>query len=594
MDATYVILRKCLRALLTLWIVVSLTFVVLRSAGDPAITILGTDATPATIAEFHHQWGLDRPLPVQYVVYFANILHGDFGASFLDGRPALTVVAERIPRTLQLSGLGLLLMLSIGIPAGVAAALNRGRALDRVIVAGAVMGHSVPSFFLAILLILLFSVRWRLLPSGGAVAAHTIIMPAITIAAGGTGVIARFTRAAMLDALRHACARPRLVEGGAHPCDAERGDPNGDDDRLPARRPGRRRGDHRDRVRLAGHRLADRYVSGATRSRGRAMHRVAGRQHHGVGQPDRRSAVRLARPAHARTGARGRMTTEARIITTPARAMIRRWPTLVVLAFVWIGLCIVAAALAPRLPVSYQTLDLRARLAPPVLFGGTWHHALGTDEVGHDVFSRLLASIRVSLSVALAGTLIGSTFGTTLGFLAAHFRGWVDDVVMMLADAQAAIPFIIVALTIIAFFGTSLALFVVVVGLYGWQTYARLARAMALSTTRRGYVRAVVALGARPMRVYLRHVLPNVAGVLIVNATIGFPEVILLETALSFLGLGIQPPLSSLGSMLSYGRSYLDSAWWIAVLPGIVLSLCTLSVSLIGDWVRDRLDPTLR
>jgi peptide/nickel transport system permease protein len=165
---------------------------------------------------------------------------------------------------------------------------------------------------------------------------------------------------------------------------------------------------------------------------------------------------------------------------------------------------------------------------------------------------------------------------------------------MMLADAQAAIPFIIVALTIIAFFGTSLTLFVVVVGLYGWQTYARLARAMALSTTRRNYIRAVVALGASPARVYLRHVLPNAAGVLIVNATIGFPEVILLETALSFLGLGIQPPLSSLGSMLSYGRSYLVNAWWIAVLPGIVLSLCTLSVSLIGDWVRDRLDPTLR
>ncbi len=146
----------------------------------------------------------------------------------------------------------------------------------------------------------------------------------------------------------------------------------------------------------------------------------------------------------------------------------------------------------------------------------------------------------------------------------------------------------------IAFFGNTLTLFVVVVGLYGWQTYARLARGMAMSVTRRGYITAVVAIGARPLRVYLRHVLPNIAGVLIVNATIGFPEVILLETALSFLGLGIQPPLSSLGDMLSYGRSYLGNAWWIAVLPGVVLSLTTLAVSLIGDWVRDRLDPTLR
>jgi peptide/nickel transport system permease protein len=273
----------------------------------------------------------------------------------------------------------------------------------------------------------------------------------------------------------------------------------------------------------------------------------------------------------------------------------RRWPSVIVLAFIWVGLCLAVAAFANWLsPHDYQAMDLRARLAPPALFGGSWNHVLGTDELGRDVFSRLLASIRVSLLVAVAGTLIGSTLGTTLGFVAAHFRGWFDEAVMMLVDAQAAIPFIIVALTVIAFFGNTLTLFVVVVGLYGWQTYARLARGMAMSVTRRGYINAVVALGARPMRVYLRHVLPNIAGVLVVNATIGFPEVILLESALSFLGLGIQPPLSSLGNMLSYGRSYLGNAWWIAVLPGVVLSLTTLAVSLIGDWVRDRMDPTLR
>jgi peptide/nickel transport system permease protein len=274
---------------------------------------------------------------------------------------------------------------------------------------------------------------------------------------------------------------------------------------------------------------------------------------------------------------------------------LRRYPPVIVAAFAWFVLCVAVALFADFIaPQDYQAMDLRARLAPPALFGGTWHHALGTDELGRDVLSRLLASTRVSLLVALAGSCIGSTLGTALGFLAAHFRGWFDDAVMMLVDAQAAIPFIIVALTVIAFFGNSLVLFVVVVGLYGWQTYARLARGMAMSVTGRGFITAVIALGAQPLRVYLRHVLPNIAGVLIVNVTIGFPEVILLETALSFLGLGIQPPLSSLGNMLSYGRSYLGNAWWIAVLPGVVLSLTTLAVSLIGDWVRDRLDPRLR
>jgi peptide/nickel transport system permease protein len=270
-------------------------------------------------------------------------------------------------------------------------------------------------------------------------------------------------------------------------------------------------------------------------------------------------------------------------------------PGVIMLAFLWAALCILAAGFAGSLaPHDYQAMDLRHRLTPPVFMGGTWQHVLGTDDVGRDVFSRLLASLRVSLIVALAATVIGSAIGTALGFLAAHLRGWFDDALMMLVDTQAAIPFIIVALTVIGFFGNSLPLFVVVVGLYGWQTYARLARGTALAVVRRGYIMAVVALGAGPARVYARHVLPNVAGVLIVNATIGFPEVILLETALSFLGLGIQPPLSSLGTMLSYGRSYLVNAWWIAVLPGAVLSLTTLAVSLIGDWVRDRLDPTLR
>jgi peptide/nickel transport system permease protein len=213
MGGVLVILRKLLRSLLTLWIVVTLTFVVLRSAGDPAVVILGTDATPQMIANFHHDWGLDRPLPVQYASYILHVLRGDFGNSFLDGRPALVVVADRLPISLELAGLGFLLMLLIGIPAGVLAALHRGRLLDRLVVTASVMGHSVPSFFLAILLILLLSVRWHLLPSGGANTPVSIIMPAVTIAAAGAGVIARFTRAAMLDALRQPFVPAMLARG---------------------------------------------------------------------------------------------------------------------------------------------------------------------------------------------------------------------------------------------------------------------------------------------------------------------------------------------------------------------------------------------
>ena len=208
-----VILRKLLRAGLTLWLVVTLTFVVLRASGDPAQVILGPEATPQTVEVFRHDWGLDRPIAVQYATYLGRVAGGEFGDSFLDHRPALTVVGERLPNTLRLAGLGFLLMLATGIPAGVLAALHRGRALDRAVVTLAVMGHSVPSFFLAILLILLFAVRFRLLPSGGAGSPGAIIMPAVTIAAAGAGVIARFTRAAMLDALGQPFVRAMLARG---------------------------------------------------------------------------------------------------------------------------------------------------------------------------------------------------------------------------------------------------------------------------------------------------------------------------------------------------------------------------------------------
>jgi peptide/nickel transport system permease protein len=196
--------------------------------------------------------------------------------------------------------------------------------------------------------------------------------------------------------------------------------------------------------------------------------------------------------------------------------------------------------------------------------------------------------------VALAGTLIGAVIGTAVGFVAAHLRGWAEEAIMMLVDVQASLPFILIALTLLAFFGNSITLFVVLMGLNGWENYARLARGVVLSAASQPYAKAVKALGASPLRLYLRHLLPNVAGVLIVQFTLNFPQTILLETGLSFLGLGIQPPLTSLGQLLGEGRDFLLNAWWIAVFPGIVIVLTTLSISLIGDWLRDVMDPTLR
>jgi peptide/nickel transport system permease protein len=271
-------------------------------------------------------------------------------------------------------------------------------------------------------------------------------------------------------------------------------------------------------------------------------------------------------------------------------------PPSLLISAIWIVIMVLVAVLADVIaPYDYKYMDLLDRLRPPIwLENGTWSHVLGTDDLGRDVLSRIMFSIRISLFVALLGTFIGAVLGTTLGFAAAHFRGRVDDLIMILIDFQAALPFLILALAVLAFFENSFLLFVLVMGIYGWERYARIVRGLALSASSTGYAVSMRVLGATPARIYLRHILPNVASAIIVNMTLNFPETILVETSLSFLGLGIQPPLTSLGNMVGFGRDYLLTAWWIVVLPSIVIFVTSLAFSLLGDWLRDELDPTLR
>jgi peptide/nickel transport system permease protein len=264
------------------------------------------------------------------------------------------------------------------------------------------------------------------------------------------------------------------------------------------------------------------------------------------------------------------------------------------LAVGFLTLMVAVSILAPLIaPYDFATQNLARRLRPPVFWGGEWAYALGTDHLGRDILSRLIYGIRTSIAIALAGTLIGAAIGTVLGYIAARRRGWLDDIIMMMVDVQAALPAFFIAIAFIALVGSNLVIFIVLVSLEGWERYTRLVRGLVISEQAALYVRAVRALGANANRVSLRHVLPNIAASLVVQMTITFPWVILLETTLSFLGLGVQPPGTSLGQMLGAGRNYLLQAWWIAVCPGMVIFLTTLSVSLFGDWLRDRLDPTL-
>lgn len=272
--------------------------------------------------------------------------------------------------------------------------------------------------------------------------------------------------------------------------------------------------------------------------------------------------------------------------------MNRTMPFHIRIAVAFLGLAVFGGVFAGLVaPYDYLQTDLLARLKPPVFLGGDIAHPLGTDELGRDLLSRLLHALRTSLLIAAFGTLVGATIGTLLGFAAVHFGGIVEHVIMAAVDFQAAVPFILIVLFVIAIAGPSLPVFLAMVGFAGWEIYARLSRGLVMSARKRNYVMALEGLEMNWPRIYARHILPNIASALIVQLTLNFPAVILLETGLSFLGLGVQPPNTSLGLMLGQGRNFLLQAWWIAVFPGVIIFLTTLSMSMLGDWLRDRLDP---
>jgi len=280
--------------------------------------------------------------------------------------------------------------------------------------------------------------------------------------------------------------------------------------------------------------------------------------------------------------------TEARV---PRR---RHWPLRA--AGLFVGLLVVVAVAAPYLaPHDPERGSLRARLTAPTLSASDGRaYVLGTDQLGRDVLSRMMFGTRVSLTIGFAAVLVGGAVGGALGLVAGFRGGLLDEAVMTVADAQLAFPFVLLAIGIIAVLGPSFPNLIIVVGLSGWVTYARVLRSQVLALRQRDFVQAILGLGGSVPRILLRHILPNVASTFMVLATLELARAIVLEATLSFLGLGIQPPTPSWGGMIHEGREFLDSAWWISVFPGILLMLTSLVVSRAGDWLRDVLDPTLR
>jgi peptide/nickel transport system permease protein len=257
---------------------------------------------------------------------------------------------------------------------------------------------------------------------------------------------------------------------------------------------------------------------------------------------------------------------------------------------------LLAAAFAPWLtPFDPLEQDINHRLKEP-----GWQtaegrvHALGTDHLGRDILARVIFGSRIALVVGLSAVLISGVLGMAIGLVSGYFGGKVDDFFMRLADIQLAFPFILLAIAVIGVLGPSLRNIIIVIGVSSWVVYARVVRGEVLSIREREFVQAAIALGSRDARVVVRHVLPNAFTPWLVVATLDMARVIVIESALSFLGLGVQPPTPTWGGMLADGRVYLSTAWWLATFPGLAILVTVLGINLLGDGLRDTLDPRLQ
>ncbi|WP_078849501.1 ABC transporter permease [Streptomyces sp. NRRL F-5126] len=262
-------------------------------------------------------------------------------------------------------------------------------------------------------------------------------------------------------------------------------------------------------------------------------------------------------------------------------------PAAVVVLYVLVALC------APLIsPFDPNHADLVARLSGPFTTVHGHFHLLGTDALGRDVLSRAFYGSRVSIAVAAATVVVSGAFGVLVGVLAGWYRGWVGVVVMRVADIALSVPFFLLAILVVAVLGPSLVNVVICLALVRWPRYTRIAYAGVLETRERGFVRGAVAVGAPGRWIVTRHVLPEVLPLAVVVATLELGLMVVFEASLSFIGLGVQPPTASWGSMLSDGQNYVASAWWLVTFPGLALFGLVLAVNLLGDAVRDRLDPT--
>jgi len=262
------------------------------------------------------------------------------------------------------------------------------------------------------------------------------------------------------------------------------------------------------------------------------------------------------------------------------------------LSLIFLVIVVVCALFSPLLaPYNPDKIDLPSILAPPSWSGD---HPLGTDHLGRDVLSRIIYGSRISLMVAVVAVAWAAFLGTVLGLISGYLGGKTDMIIMRLVDVMMGLPYMLVALVLAAIFGASLINVIVILAILSWANYARMIRGEALRLKEQDFVALATIAGSSRIRILIKHLFPNIVNTLLILITLQVGQVILFESALSFLGIGIPPPTPSWGRMTADGRDFISSAWWLVTLPGLAIMFTVFSTNLLGDWIRDRLDPRLR
>ena len=587
-----------------------ISFVVIHLApGKPTDmqTMLNPEAGSAAKARLEKLYGLDQPIPVQYWNWLKRLAVLDFGRSFSpDRQPVLTKIGRRLPITILINVLSMVLIFIVAIPIGILSATHRNSLFDRATTVFVFVGFATPTFWLALLLMILLGVNLGWLPISGLKSmnyaqlslwgqfwdrtAH-LLLPVLLSAFGGLAGMSRYMRSNMLEVVRQDYITTARAKGLS------------------------------ERVVIYKHALRNALMPVITilglsvpgliggsvifesifaiPGMGQLFYQsvmsrdypmvMGGLVIGAVADLGRQSAGgRGLRPGRPQ-GARRPGMTEYR---SPMREFWRRLRSnrLAIAGGLVVVVLFLVSFLAPWIsPYDPTEINVIQRLRPPSL-----QHLCGTDQLGRDVLSRMIYGARISLKVGFVAVGIATVIGVIFGALAGYYGRWVDSVIMRFVDLMLCFPAFFLILAVIALLEPSIWNIMIVIGVTGWMGVARLVRAEFLTLRSRDFVSAAMAMGASDSRIIFRHILPNALAPVLVAATLGVAGAILTESALSFLGIGVQPPTPSWGNILTDGKDNISIAWWLSLYPGLAILITVLGYNLLGEGIRDSLDPRLQ